>query len=116
MKAYRYIKDIGGSIIARKVFTAGNFIQRSFGLIFRKPLKYGEAFLIKNCKSIHTIGMRYSIDVLFIDKNSRIIAAFKDISPWSFTPFIKDASLALEFRSGFADGQLPSAGEKIIFA
>jgi uncharacterized protein len=115
LKIHGYVKDGKDCIIARRIFTADNFIQRSLGLILRKPLEYGEAFLIKDCRSIHTIGMRYNIDVLFIDKNSRVIASFKDVSPWRITPFVSDASSAIEFRSGFAETQLPHEGEKILF-
>jgi uncharacterized protein len=115
LKIQRYAKDGENLIVARKVFTADNFIQRSLGLILRKPLEYDEAFLIANCRSIHTIGMRYNIDVLFIDKNSRVIASFKNISPWRITPCIGEASSVIEFRSGFAERHLPQVGEKIIF-
>jgi len=115
MKAYKYINNGNDEMIAHKVFTAESFLQRLFGLLFKNPLKDGEALLIRNCTSIHTIGMRYSIDVVFINGSGKVISAIKDILPWRFTPYIREARSVIEFRSGLLKNKMLNVGDKIIF-
>ncbi|MCD4669373.1 MAG: DUF192 domain-containing protein [Actinomycetia bacterium] len=101
-------------MIAHRVFVADNFFKRLFGLILKKPLKNGEALFIRGCKSIHTIGMRYSIDAVFIDESGKVISAFKDILPWHFTPYVRGARSVIEFRSGSLKEESLNAGDRII--
>jgi len=115
MKVFKYIKGASNKIIAHKVFTAESFLQRFFGLIFKNPLKDGEVLLIRNCTGIHTIGMRYSIDAVFIDGSGKVISAIKDIPPWRFTPYIRGARTVIEFRSGLLNNKMLNVGDRIIF-
>ncbi len=115
MKAFKYINGDSNEMIASRVFAADNFLQRLFGLLFKNPLKDGEALLIRDCRSIHTIGMRYSIDIVFIDENGKVISTLKDIPPWRFTPYIREARSVIEFRSGSLKGETLNAGDRIIF-
>ena len=115
MKAFKYINGGSDEIIAQKVFTADNFFRRLFGLLFKRPLNDGEALLIKGCKSIHTMGMRYSIDALFIDEDGRVLSIFNNMGPWRFTPYITDAESVLESKSRSLNGITIKAGDRIIF-
>jgi uncharacterized membrane protein (UPF0127 family) len=115
MKAFKYINGSNNEMIAHRVFTADNFFKRLFGLLFKKPLKNGEALLIRCCKSIHTIGMRYSIDAVFIDESGKVISAIKDIPPWRFTPYIREARSVIEFKSGSLKEKILNTGDRIIF-
>jgi len=115
MKAYKYINNGDDEMIAHRVLTADSFLRRLFGLLFKKPLENGEALLIRDCKSIHTIGMRYSIDVVFIDEGGKVISAIKDIPPWRFTPYITGARSVIEFRSGILKEKTLDVGDRIIF-
>ena len=52
------------------------------GLLGTKNLDNDEGLLIAPCSSVHTFGMRYSIDVLFLDKQFNIVKAVKSLKPW----------------------------------
>lgn len=56
--------------------------------------------MIKPCNSIHTWFMRFSIDVLFLDKAGRVIKALPDLRPFSLTPLYFNALLAVELPAG----------------
>ena len=43
-------------------------LERMRGLLGRPPLRPGQALLIDDCNMVHTIGMRYAIDVVFVDR------------------------------------------------
>jgi uncharacterized protein len=96
--------EIGEELIVGDVIEAGSFFSKLSGLVFRRKLRHGQGFLIKNCKSIHTIGMRYSIDVIFLDKRNKVMAIYCNIRPFRITPFVKDAYSVLEVSAGTIDG------------
>ncbi len=84
------------------VYVAKSLLERVFGLTIAKPLKENQCFLIRGCRSIHTVGMRYSLDAVFLDKEGRVIKVYSNLRPFRFTPFIKKAAHVVEFRAGFA--------------
>lgn len=86
-------------LIADSLITANNFFTKLSGLVFKK-LKEGQCLLIENCRSIHTFGMRYNIDVVFLDEKNRVLAIFQNIKPFKITPFINNAKKVLELKSG----------------
>jgi uncharacterized protein len=115
MKAYKYLSCRSRDLISARVVMADNFFCRFSGLIFRKRLKDDEVLVLKGCKSIHTIGMRYSIDAVFIDGEGKIVASFNNLRPWRVTPYFPDAVSVMEARSGFLDKWELHAGDSIIF-
>jgi len=115
MKAFKYINGTSNEVMAHRVFTADNFFRRLFGLLFKRPLNDGEALLIKGCKSIHTMGMRYSIDALFINKDGKVLSIFKNMGPWRFTPYITEAESVIESKSGSLNWKTIKEGDRIIF-
>jgi uncharacterized membrane protein (UPF0127 family) len=56
-----------------RIFRAESFWSRARGLIGRAPLAADEALWIRPCNSVHTFGMSYPIDVLFLDRQQRVI-------------------------------------------
>ena len=102
-------------IISNNVAVANNFFSRLFGLIFRRKLKKGDCLLIENCKGIHTFGMIYDIDVVFLDKDNRVISTFCNIKPFKIIPFIKNASKVLELQSGSLGATSLKAGDLMYF-
>lgn len=66
------------------------------GLLEQKGLLKNEGLLIHNCAAIHMFGMKFPINVYFLDRGMNVVAAFEDVPLESFTPHIRDAFYALE--------------------
>lgn len=92
------------------VYIADSFIDRLFGYMFRKKPHY-EAILFKPCNSIHTFFMKFNIDVLFLDKNMKVIKKIEGLEKGK-VDYVKDASFVIEAQEG-AFREI-SVGEKII--
>ncbi|MGI6092034.1 MAG: DUF192 domain-containing protein [Veillonellaceae bacterium] len=76
------VKNITKNILlADNAALANTFFSRLRGLLGTKRLEQGAGLIIKPCSSIHTFGMAYSIDVLFVDKNNCVLKAAGDIRP-----------------------------------
>lgn len=74
----------GQDIYARHVIVTTSLFARMRGLLGRKSLGPDTAMVIDPCSSIHTLGMRFAIDVLFLDSKSRITAIASDVKPGRF--------------------------------
>lgn len=47
--------------------------ERMRGLLGRTGLPDGGAMLFRRCRSVHTLGMRFALDVVFLDGSLRVI-------------------------------------------
>lgn len=61
------------NILACDAQIADTFFKRFKGLLGTKKLEHGKGLVIRPCNSIHTVGMKYDIDVLFIDKDDYVV-------------------------------------------
>ena len=59
--------------LATKVRKADSFITRLVGLLKRTQLGPEEALWLMPSKGIHTIGMKFPIDVVFLDKENNVL-------------------------------------------
>jgi len=74
------------ALLADNALLANTFFGRLIGLLSRRSLGTSEALILKPACSIHTLFMRFSIDVLFLDKANKVIAALPSLKPFRFSP------------------------------
>ena len=84
-----------------RVRVAERFWTRALGLLVGKPLDPTEGLLISPCSSIHTMGMRYPIDVVFVDREARVLRVCAAVGMGRMR-FARGARAVLELRSGVA--------------
>lgn len=65
-----------------QIEVADSFFRRFLGLMGRKKLAQGTGLLIAPCNSIHMCFMRFRIDVVYLDKNYRVVKTAENIHPW----------------------------------
>ena len=102
------------SLICSELRFAESFIERLFGLIFKK-IKNGQGFAIKNCNSIHTFWMKYRIDVIFLDSDNKIIKQYESLKQFRITPVIKDACVIIEFPEFTIHNYMIKTGDRLKF-
>jgi uncharacterized protein len=64
-----------------RAFKASSLVARLFGLLGRRALAEGEALWLTPCNSVHTLGMSYPIDVVYLDKSDRVIGIRHALAP-----------------------------------
>lgn len=47
--------------------------ERMRGLLGRPELKSGEALIIEPCNAVHTFGMTYPLDIVFVDAKGKVL-------------------------------------------
>jgi hypothetical protein len=71
-----------GTVIAQKVTVAERRLDRAVGLLSRSHLDAGEGLLIVPCRGVHTWWMRFTIDIVALDAEGRVIDAVSSLKPW----------------------------------
>lgn len=85
-----------------KVELADTWRKRLIGLLAKSGVSDQYGMLFRPGESIHTIGMRFPIDVLFLDKDNRVLKISHDMKSFrlSFAP--KGTYSVLEINGGNA--------------
>ena len=81
-RTYRLINETRGKVLAERVARADGFWQRLIGLLLRNHLHSGEGLWIEPCNGIHTIGMRFPIDLVMLDRFGNVIRVVRNIPPF----------------------------------
>ncbi|MBR0261407.1 MAG: DUF192 domain-containing protein [Selenomonadaceae bacterium] len=102
---------INGSTL--EVEIADSFFKRLRGLMFRRRLEEGRGLLLAPCDGVHMFFMRFSIDVIYLDKDFCIKKIVRDLMPWLGVSFCFGAWGALELPSGEAERLKLVVGQKI---
>lgn len=99
-------------VLADRCRFANTVFKRMVGLLNRRSLAAGEGLLLDRCYGIHTVGMRFAIDVLFLDKEYRVIRAVPALRPFR-TCVVKHAVYVLELPAGALAETGTEAGDQI---
>jgi uncharacterized membrane protein (UPF0127 family) len=96
---FKVINTTRGSTLASRIHHATRFWDRARGLVGRSALEPEEGLLIKPCSWIHTFGMRFPIDVLYLNGDNRILS-LNSIFPNRFGRPVRGATAVLELALG----------------
>lgn len=83
----------------KNIKIADSFFKRLLGLMFRRKMSEDEAIIFSKTPSIHTFFMRFPIDIVFADKDMRIIKICENIKPWRIV-FCFGSYYAIECKGG----------------
>ena len=102
---------MGDKLLLSDVKIANNIWLRFKGLMFTSKKDSVSGFLIPNCNWIHTLFMRYPIDVVYLDSNYKVLDVEKYVKPWRMClPRLK-AKHVLELSPGLVADNSFSTGE-----
>ena len=112
MRVFNRTRDI---LLGERVRTARTFLSRLVGLLGSAAIAEGEGLWIVPCRSVHTLGMRYPIDVAFLDPRGVVVGIREGLPPNRVGRVFRDARGALELRSGILAATGTSPGDRLEF-
>lgn len=104
-----------GALLADRAFEARGFWPRLVGLLGRSGLASGEALLLDPCTSVHTAFMRFSIDVVYLDRDRRVIKTSPDLKPFRMSGVLRGGRSVIELPTGMIESTGTVAGDEISF-
>jgi uncharacterized protein len=104
-----------GAILGDRVRVADNILTGIVGLLGERELATGDGLLITPSQGVHTWGMLFSIDVLVLDRDWKVIAMRKAMRPFGMTRVLLNARSVLELPAGTADSTSTAVGDSLVF-
>ena len=89
-----------GTVVGTDVYFAATWWGRARGWLGHPEPLQGEGLLLSPCKGIHMVGMKYPIDVAFLDPEGKVVATYAALAPWQRTRLHNTAQTALELPQG----------------
>lgn len=100
---FKLIHAPSGIVVATHVRHARGFIAQGVGLLGRRDLRSGEGLWLEGSGYVHTLGMRFTLDILFLDKNLEAVGWDSQVSPNRLMIGYKGAKSAIEMAAGALD-------------
>lgn len=83
------------AMIFLNALIADTWLKRVCGWMGKCDFKQDDALFFPHCRLVHTFFMRRPIDVVFLDREKKVVAV-RSLAPWRVSPFISTASGCLE--------------------
>ena len=101
-------------MVVQDLKIAHSFFERLKGLIGSKPLEVGHGFLIPYCQGVHSFGMSYTIDVLYLDGEGRVLRTEEHMEPNHFGTVCFKSKLVLELPAGMIHDTETNVGDALM--
>jgi uncharacterized membrane protein (UPF0127 family) len=102
-----------GAALAARLERATTWWGRARGLLGRRELPAGEALLIDPCNSVHCFLMAFPIDVIYIDRDQRVVALARNLKPNRIGPIVPRARAVLELPAGVIEQTGTQIGDQL---
>lgn len=94
------LRTVDGRCVARRVRMACSFHSRCVGLLSKRTIPQEEGLLLMPGGSIHTLGMRFTIDVVFLNRQMRVVGLAEHVPPWRIRVAPSGTRRVLELAAG----------------
>ena len=86
-------------MLGREVRVAAGSRARLLGLAYLDRKEVASGLLIPRCSSVHTFGMRFRLDLYFLDEGGAVASVRLGLPPRRLA-FCRDAAAVLELPAG----------------
>ena len=76
MKLLTIRKPSTGQVLGDRIRHCTTGRDRRIGLLKDKELGPGDGILLEPCEGVHTFGMKFPIDIVFLNRNRKIVALY----------------------------------------
>ena len=108
----RSVKIEKNGVSIATVWHARGYFARLRGLLGRTLAEDG-GLLLTPCNAIHTIGMSYAIDALYLDRQGNVLRIDESLKPGRILPMQLGARHVLELPAGSAGRRKILTGDKL---
>jgi uncharacterized membrane protein (UPF0127 family) len=105
-----------GNTVADSVELADTSMKRMFGLLGRRGLAAGGGLWIKPSSGVHTFGMAFTIDVVGLDRDLKVIRLWRCLRPFRLTSVSTKLKSVIELPSGVISQSQMQLGDQLHIA
>ncbi len=104
-----------GTYLGVKINVANTFFKRLLGLYAHRRLHFGDGVWLVPCNSIQTIGMRFPIDIVFLNQVRRVLRVDEAVQPGRIVGWLQGAHSTLELPAGVVRSSETEVGDLLEF-
>jgi len=101
------------TVLGERISVAETSWSRMVGLLGKSGLEPGAGLLIIPSQAIHTVAMRFPIDVLFVDRKWRVVHVRPEMVPYRMTGLHWKAHFVLELPAGVIAQTSTAVGDQL---
>jgi uncharacterized membrane protein (UPF0127 family) len=113
---FRVTNITRGNTVGDSVELADTSMKRMFGLLGRRGLVAGGGLWIKPSSGVHTFGMAFTIDVVGLDRNLKVIRLWRCLRPFRLTSVSMKLNSVIELPSGVITQSQMQLGDQLQIA
>lgn len=103
------------AVLASRVEVADHGAKRRKGLLGRDHLSADEGLWILPCEAVHTVGMRFPIDLIYLDRKHRVRKTRSGVPPFRLSACLSAYSV-IELASGTISRTQTRPGDRLEFS
>src|SRR5271166_5027843 len=103
-----------GKVIATRVARATNFWTRGVGLLGHSKVSPDEGLWLDGCSAVHTLGMRATIDLYFLDKDGKVLRIVHAAGQNRLAIACRESAAVVELGTGSEIGRDVLVGDRLI--
>lgn len=109
----RLVNERNRRVIAGVAELALSRRARRLGLLGRSGIDVDAALILARCFAVHTAGMRFPIDVLFVDRYGRALRTAHALKPWRAAVSVR-AYAVIELAAGVLERHDVKVGDRLL--
>ncbi len=98
---YQIVNTRTDNVVVQRALVAKTLMQRLKGLMFKENMPKNEALIFYSASCIHTCFMRFAIDLVYLDKDNKVMKIYNSINPWRLA-YCLGSKTTLELAGGTA--------------
>jgi uncharacterized membrane protein (UPF0127 family) len=102
-----------GTLLGAQISLADTWWTRFRGYLGRSAPKAGEGILLAPCSSIHTFGMVFPIDVVFLNSEGAVVELHEGLRPWKLCRGTDGSRYVLELPEGTVSATRTTVGDEL---
>ena len=102
-----------GTVLGDDIAVADTTCSRVVGLLGKRGLGQGGGLLIVPSQGVHTVGMMFTIDIVFLDADLRVLSVRSRLRPFRLSRVIWKARSVLELPNGVIRDSRTDVGDEL---
>lgn len=112
-KTMRIVNRTRRTLVGDDVRLVDTWVGRLRGYLGSDRPRRGQGILLFPCRAVHTFGMRFPLDVIFLDPEGRVLEVTANLSPGTRSGPVKEAQYVLEVPPGTIEDTQTRVGDEM---
>ena len=112
MTVIRIVNRSRGTLLGNRIVLVDSWTGRLRGYLGRREPQPGEGMLLVPCNAVHMFGLKFPLDLIFLNQSGVVVETIEDLRPWRRTSRIGNARFALEIPRGTIEASYTRVGDR----